>query len=98
MSEIAERFKQDLAEVTWKDLRIHLQRDAIILVADALDLVTVALAVAEDDKAKVENWLAAGQLEKPTVEQAEAWEMQLEKPFRILIVQPFILAQLVNHA
>jgi len=98
MSELAERFKSDLAEVTWKDLRIHLQRDAIIIVADELDLVTVAVAVADDDKAKVEGWIGAGQLVKPMVEQAEAWEAELDKPFRILIVQPFILVQPVNHA
>ena len=98
MSELLDRLKTDLAEVPWKDLRIHLQRDAIIIVADELDLVTVALAVAEDDKPQVEGWITAGQLVKPTAEQAEAWESELEKPFRMLIVQPFILVQPVSHA
>lgn len=98
MSEIVERFKQDLAEVPWKDLRIHLQRDAIIIVAAELDLVEVAEAVARDDKQSVEGWIAAEQLLKPTAEQAEAWEGELEKPFRMLIVQPFILVQPTEHA
>lgn len=98
MTEMVESFKQDLAEVPWKELRIHLQRDAIIIVADALDLVTVAVAVTEDDKSKVEEWISAGQLVKPTAEQATAWESDLEKPFRVLIVQPYILVQMVMHA
>lgn len=98
MSDIVERFKKDLAEVPWKDLRIHLQRDSIIIVADELDLVSVAVAVAEDDKTKVEGWIAAGQMVKPTVEQVDAWEKELEKLFRLLIVQPFILLQMVKHA
>lgn len=98
MSEIIERFKQDLAVVPWKDLRIHLQRDAIIIVADELELVSVAVAVSADDKAKVEGWIAGGQLVKPTAEQIESWETELEKPFRLLIVQPFILVQMVEHA
>lgn len=98
MSEIVERFKQDLAEVPWKDLRIHLQRDAVIIVADDLDLVEVAVAVAKDDKQCVEGWISAEKLVKPTAEQAKTWESELEKPFRMLIVQPFILVQPVEHA
>ena len=98
MSEMVEKFKQDLAEVCWKDLRIHLQRDAIIIVAAELDLVDVATVVAKDDKVKVANWIGEGQLVKPTAEQINAWESALEKPFRVLIVQPFILVQMVNHA
>ncbi len=98
MSDLSERFKADLAEVPWKDLRIHLQRDAIIIVADELDLVATAVAVAEDDKQSIENWIAAGQLLKPTKDQAEAWETELDKPFRVLIVQPFILLQMATHA
>ncbi len=98
MSDIVERFKTDLAEVPWKDLRIHLKRDAIIIVADELDLVTVAVAVAEDQKTTVEGWISAGQMVKPTAEQLDAWEAELEKPFRLLIVQPFILVQMVIHA
>lgn len=98
MSEIVERFTADLADVPWKELRIHLQRDAIIIVADHLDLVSVAVAVTADDKEKVESWIRDGLLVKPTAEQASAWEQELEKPFRVLIVQPFILVQIVNHA
>lgn len=98
MSKNIERFKQDLAEAPWKDLRIHLKRDAIIIVADELELVSVAAAVSEDDKVRVEKWIADEQLVKPTAEQIATWETELEKPFRLLIVQPFILVQMVAHA
>ncbi|MBE9487269.1 MAG: DUF2288 domain-containing protein [Chloroflexi bacterium] len=98
MSEIVESFQQALAEVGWKDLRIHMQRDAIILVDAALDLIDTAVAVATDDKGRVDGWIAAGQLVKPTAEQIAAWETTLDKPFRMLIVQPFILAQMVENA
>ena len=98
MKELQDQFRRDLAEVSWKDLRIHLQRDAVILVDPALDMVTTALAVARDDKAQVEDWLAQGLLTKPAAEQIKAWEADLEKPFRVLIVQPFILTQAVTHA
>lgn len=97
MVQLIEQFKQDLAEVPWKDLRIHLQRDAIVLVAEGLVLLDVAVAVAEDDKARVEGWVAAGELSKPTAAQVCAWEKQLDKSFQMLIVQPFILLQATPH-
>ncbi len=97
MSKVLEQLKQDLAEVPWKDLRIHLQRDAIVLVADSLVLLDVAVAVAEDNSPLVEGWIAASALTKPTAEQISAWETELNKPFQMLIVQPFILLQATQH-
>jgi len=98
MTEFFERFSRDLAETSWKDLRFHLQRDAIITVAAELNLIDAATAVAQDDKIRVEAWIAAGHLAKPTAEQVASWEQDQEKPFRMLIVQPFILVQAVEHA
>ena len=95
---IRDKFKKDLAEVDWKDMRIHLQRDVIILVAEDLDLVYVAVDIAEDNKDQVAFWISSGKLTKPSREQIDLWESQLDKPFRMLIAQPYILAQIVHHA
>lgn len=91
-------FEKDLAEVTWRDLRFHLQKDAIILVADSLDLVDVAVDVANDNKDQVSLWISAGKLTKPSQELIDQWEAQQDSPFRMLIAQPYILAQAVTHA
>ena len=93
MSGMIESFKCDLAEVSWRELRIHMQRDAIIIVSTELDLVAVGVAVADDDKAQVETWVASGQLSKPIEKQLESWEQEPAKRFQMLIVQPFILVQ-----
>ena len=93
MSGMIESFKRDLAEVNWRELKIHLQRDAIIVVSAELDLVTVGVAVAEDDKGSVEAWIAANQLGKPSEKQLENWEKQADQLFQMLIVQPYILIQ-----
>lgn len=98
MAELIESFKHDLAEVCWRELRIHLQRDAIIFVSAGLDLVAVAVAVAEDDKGCVAQWISTGEVGKPDKDQLASWESDLDRPFRMLIVQPFILIQEVNHA
>jgi hypothetical protein len=98
MTNVVDQFKKDLAEVCWKDLRIHLQHGGIIIVDEGLELIDVAVAVAEDRKPQVETWIAEGALTKPDSEQIEVWETELEKPFRLLIVQPFILIQATTHA
>ncbi len=98
MSGMIESFKRDLAKVSWRELKIHLQRDAIIVVSTKLDLVTVGVAVADDDKNLVETWVAANQLGKPTEKQVESWEQEPDKRFQMLIVQPFILLQSVIDA
>jgi hypothetical protein len=97
MSSIRERFEKDLAEVDWKALRIHVQRDALILVAPQLNLVDVATRVAADDSRAVAAWIEAGLLNKPSSAQLEGWERNLEKPFRMLIAAPYILIQDVQH-
>ncbi len=93
MTTVKEGFERDLAQVSWRELRIHLRRDALVTAAGELDLVTIATAVAADDTSQVEAWIAAGQLTKPTAAALDAWEKALDKPFRMLIVQPYILVQ-----
>jgi hypothetical protein len=98
MSEVRERLEKDLAEVDWKSLRIHTQRDALILVATQLDLVEVACKVTADAAEEVGDWITNGLLVKPTADQLVNWETELDKPFRMLIAAPYILIQEVQHA
>ena len=98
MSKIRDSFQQDLAAVAWRELRIHLQRDAIIVVGPSLDLIDTAVAVADDDTNRVQEWMTDGLIGKPEKEQLEVWEADLDRSFQMLIVQPYILIQSVNSA
>ena len=98
MSENRERFEKDLAEVDWRSLRIHMQRDVLILVADQLDLVEVACQVTADAATLIAGWIENGLLLKPSAEQLVCWETELDKPFKMLIAAPYILLQEVRHA
>jgi hypothetical protein len=91
---IASELASQIDDATWTLLRQHLARDAIILVDRRLELLTVAVAVAEDDTAQVQAWITQGQLAKPTRAQLEAWEKCPETPFKCVIVQPYVLVQL----
>jgi hypothetical protein len=86
-----ERLAETLGDVFWTDLRAHAARDALIIVADELDLVDVGMAVASDDVATVDAWIREGKLSKPTAEDLARWPLDGAARFRSLIVQPFVL-------
>ncbi|MGB5283200.1 MAG: DUF2288 domain-containing protein [Polyangiales bacterium] len=88
------RLAQEIQNVDWKPLGPHAKRGGLVLVAPQLDLLEVAVAVAQDDSERVRCWMAAGQLSKPTDAQIEAWqEEEVGEQFNVAIVQPYVLAQ-----
>ena len=83
----------EVHRVDWKPLGPHAKRGGLVLVDARLDLVEVAVAVANDDSQRVRQWMEAGQLLKPTEDQIAAWQEETEERFTVLIVQPYVLAQ-----
>ncbi|MGK3965470.1 DUF2288 family protein [Sorangium sp. So ce118] len=88
-----ERLANTLGEVFWTDLRAHAARDAVILVAADLDLLDVGEALASNDAAAVQAWIAAGKLTKPTAEDLARWPLQAELRFLSVVVAPFVLVR-----
>ena len=82
----------ETAEITWQELQPFFARGALLWVDSAEDLVAVALAVAEDDKAKVGEWLAAGKLSKVEAERAEDL-LARDPPLWAVVVAPWVLIQ-----
>ena len=68
-SSLAAKFSEDLAEITWSDIKPHAQRDAVIVVDGALDMVEVGVAIANDQVDKVQHWIAEALVQKPTSDQ-----------------------------
>ena len=93
MTENAEDTPLGAEIVTWHWLRPHHQRDALWVVAKALDLKAVGAALTRDDAEAVRAWLADGSLCKPDKEQLDNWESDPLHPLSMLIVQPFVLVQ-----
>jgi len=85
--------KLEEGPVVWRDLVAHAMRQGLFLVTGEVALLDVAEAIAADDAARVEAWIQAGALVRPSLEQLEAWDQQPEKPFRATVVQPFALAR-----
>jgi hypothetical protein len=87
------RIAQEMHRVDWKPLGPHAKRGGLVLVDSGLDLLEVAVAVAEDDSEQVQRWMEAGQLGKPSEAQIEAWQEEAGERFAVAIVQPYVLAQ-----
>ena len=93
---LREELQASIGPVAWGDLRKHLARDVIIIVAPETPLLEVALAIAKNDQDQVTTWIKDGVLTKPNTHQLEHWEKNFDFPFLSVVVQPFILVQVLN--
>lgn len=91
--ELRTHLANEVHRVDWKPLAAHAKRGGLVLVDATLDLIEVAVAVATDDSASVQEWMGAQRLTKPTEAQIESWEGDAEDRFTVVIVQPYVLAQ-----
>ena len=87
------RLDENLDEAEWGWLIPHVQKDSVIVVTEQLNLVDVGEAIANDRVSQVQNWIDEALIAKPTASQIGEWNMQREKRFDTLIVQPFVLVQ-----
>lgn len=82
----------ETASISWAELQPFFARGALLWVSGQLDLVAVAVAVAQDDKASIGAWLAAAQVQKIEAAQAEDW-LQRDPPLWSVVVAPWVLVQ-----
>ncbi len=94
---VRERLESEIGTVLASDLQAHMARGVVVVVDGALSLLDVAVAVAEDDVAKVQTWIDAAQMKNPSAEQIESWRDTPERPFRSVIVRPYVLIQEISQ-
>jgi hypothetical protein len=87
------RLAEQIHRVDWQPLAPHAKRGGLVIVDPQLDLLEVAVAVAQDHGEQVQRWMAAQQLGRPTAAQTEAWRDEFGERFTVVIVQPYVLAQ-----
>ena len=97
MSDIKTKLKDQIAQVDWKDLIPHAQRDAIVIVHPPLDLIDVGCAIAEDKTNLVQNWISEQLVQKPNAEQLSDWNADPTQKFTTIIIQPFVLINLPQN-
>lgn len=90
MSDLQSQLAEMVGDVDGAALGIHARAGRLIFVDAGLDLVEVGTAMANDDKVRFSRWLD----EKLIFKLAEP-ELKSNQ-YRVLIVQPFVLAQAVD--
>lgn len=86
----------ETARFAWKELQRFFAGGTVIAVNDELDLVEVALQIANDNKAAVTQWMASGQVGRVSDEQAQTW-LDADAALWTVVVRPWILVQQRAH-
>ncbi|MEL6604878.1 MAG: DUF2288 domain-containing protein [Cyanobacteria bacterium J06614_10] len=81
-----------MGPVQWEWLKPHVQRDAVVVVNEQLDLADVGVAIASNNTQAVQRWITEQLIVKPDADQLVTWSSQ-NKRFTSLIVQPYVLVQ-----
>jgi hypothetical protein len=96
MSDLRTQLTDNLDEAEWDWLIPHVQRDAVILVTQGLDLLDVGVAIASDQVSSVQAWIDGQLIGKPSNTQLGNWNSDRTKRFKTLIIQPYVLIQEIS--
>lgn len=86
------RLNYETAEIAWKELQLPFAQGRVIHVGPSLDLVDVAVQVANDNKALIEPWMEMGQIKAISDEQAKLW-LSCNSTLWAVVVKPWVLVQ-----
>lgn len=86
----------ETSRMPWKELQRFFAGGSVIAVSDDLDLVDVAVRIASDDTAAVQQWLNDGRVGRVSDAQASAW-LEADATLWAVVVKPWILVQQRAH-
>jgi hypothetical protein len=98
MQDLRAELAESLDEAEWEWLIPHVRRDAVVVVANELDLIDVGVAIANDSVTVVQRWISEELITKPSSTQLSDWNGDRTKRFNTLIVQPYVLVQELTAA
>ena len=94
--DLREKLLAEVASVDATALLPHHRRGALILLSREEDLLAAAVAIAADDANTIDALVARGALTRPTLAQLADWCVDAAQRFQVLILQPYVLAQLID--
>lgn len=92
LAELRTELNMQTAQMPWTELERWFASGGVIRVANELDLIDVAARIAADDKASIQQWMAAGLIGKVMDNQAAVWLSQNSVLWTV-VVKPWILVQ-----
>ncbi len=92
---ITKKLQNEIGTVGWSLLKPHAERGVLLIIHSQLDLLEVAVQIAEDQTEQVRSWLDDGKITRPSSSRMKEWETK-NSIFTCVIVHPFILVQLLS--
>lgn len=89
------KLNSETARIDWVELQRHFARGSVIKVSADLDLVEVALAIAQDNRHAVAAWMDAGKIARASNEDAIAWHARAAR-FWAVVTAPWVLVQEIH--
>lgn len=94
--ELTAHFNAQTAKLAWPELVRHFARGVVIKVSPGMDLVAVAVAMAQDRTEEIEAWTRASQIQRASDDDAREWHEQ-ESAFWAVVVAPWVLVQEIDQ-
>ena len=85
-----EELAQEQGTLTWPELERHFARGVVVVVDLSLDLLTVAEAMARDDRTLFTEWMTSGLVMRAEDEHAKYWETS-GCVLHAIVVAPWVL-------
>lgn len=82
----------ETAQIAWSELQRFFAAGKLIAVDVSLDLVTVAVTVAQDNKQQIEQWINENKIKPVDDQQAKQWLNQQALLWAV-VVKPWVLVQ-----
>lgn len=82
----------ETSRMAWRELLRFFAGGNVLAVQDGIDLVEVAVRMAQDDKAAVAAWLEADCIRPVSDDQARAW-LEADASLWAVVVKPWVLVQ-----
>ncbi|MFB9887269.1 DUF2288 domain-containing protein [Balneatrix alpica] len=86
------KLNTETARIHWQELQRYFAAGKLISVAAELDLIEVAYQLASDNAAQLQQWLAAGLVQRVQDDQASQWQAD-EQEFWAVVVRPWVVIQ-----
>lgn len=95
MRELRVKLNAETAQLRWAELARFFAAGSVVWVDDGLDLIDVAVALADDDAAAFRRWLEDGRVARVSDAQALQWH-ETDAALWTVVVKPWVLVQSVR--
>ena len=91
-----QQLKEECAPVFYKEVERFFAKGMLVLIADDLDIIEVALAIQNDESASIQQWIDDKKVVRVNDEHAIGWSENNE-PLMAITAVPWVLVQEINE-